>query len=66
MRLVAPEGPALAAAVRELLAAPGAGAAVAEHARRAFSWGAGIDAHEVLYDRLATMRAAVTSPAFAR
>jgi len=66
VRLVRPEPAALAAAVRELLDTPDAGAQAAEHARRRFSWPAAIDAHEVLYDRLASLNAAVTSAAVAR
>lgn len=53
VRLVAPDGPALAGAVRDLLSRPTAGARAAEFAREAFSWSAAIDAHEDLYDRLA-------------
>ncbi len=55
VRLVAPEGDALAGALAELLATPGAGEAAAAHARRAFSWAAAIDAHERLYDTVASM-----------
>ncbi|MFL5885555.1 MAG: glycosyltransferase family 4 protein [Thermoleophilaceae bacterium] len=48
--LVAPDGERLARAIESL--APAAGAAAAEHARRAFSWHAAADAHERLYAEL--------------
>ncbi|HEX8104367.1 MAG TPA: glycosyltransferase family 4 protein [Solirubrobacteraceae bacterium] len=67
VRLVAPEGGAVAAALRELLADPdarsAAGARAAAHAQRAFSWGAAMDAHEALFARLSARRSAPTPPA---
>lgn len=59
VRLVRPEGPAVAAALAELVADPAArelaGRDAARHARRAFSWAAATDALEALYDRVASM-----------
>lgn len=67
--LVTPDGPGVAAALSALLGneqrRSAAGEQAAAHARRHFTWGAAIDAHEDLYDRIATMRLA-TLPLAAR
>jgi glycosyltransferase involved in cell wall biosynthesis len=56
VRLAATDAGALAAAVREALADPDAGAFAAEHARRAFSWARAASEHEALWARLRDRR----------
>jgi glycosyltransferase involved in cell wall biosynthesis len=60
VRLVEPRPDAILAELLPLLAdgdaRTAAGAAAADHARRAFSWARAADEHEALYDRLRSER----------
>jgi D-inositol-3-phosphate glycosyltransferase len=57
-RMAPPNPEALASALLDLLAEPGASEAAVSHARRAFSWARAADAHERLYSELLAGRRA--------